>query len=92
MQGAAPFVQKSLKQQYGIESANLSKQSTGLSYPSFFDWPKTIEETLKKHPEISVLAVFLANDPWDFPVGKRYLQIRFRRMGARIPETRRPHP
>ncbi len=59
MQGVAPFVQKSLKQQYGIESANLSKQSTGLSYPSFFDWPKTIEETLKKHPEISVLAVFL---------------------------------
>lgn len=51
MQGVAPFVQKSLKQQYGIESANLSKQSTGLSYPSFFDWPKTIEETLKKHPK-----------------------------------------
>ncbi|HEZ3787525.1 TPA: DUF459 domain-containing protein, partial [Neisseria meningitidis] len=51
-------------------------QSTGLSYPSFFDWPKTIEETLQKHPEISVLAVFLGpNDPWDFPVGKRYLKF-----------------
>lgn len=76
MQGVAPFVQKSLKQQYGIESVNLSKQSTGLSYPSFFDWPKTIEETLQKHPEISVLAVFLGpNDPWDFPVGKRYLKF-----------------
>ena len=76
MQGVAPFVQKSLKQQYGIESVNLSKQSTGLSYPKFFDWPKTIEETLQKHPEISVLAVFLGpNDPWDFPVGKQYLKF-----------------
>ncbi len=92
MQGVAPFVQKSLKQQYGIESANLSKQSTGLSYPSFFDWPKTIEETLKKHPEISVLAVFLRQRPVGFPRRQTLPQIRFRRMGARIPETRRPHP
>ena len=76
MQGVAPFEKKSLKQQYGIESINLSKRSTGLSYPKFFDWPKTIEETLQKHPEISVLAVFLGpNDPWDFPVGKQYLKF-----------------
>lgn len=44
MQGVAPFVQKSLKQQYGIESANLSKQSTGLSYPSFFDCRKRLKK------------------------------------------------
>ncbi len=75
MQGVAPFVQKSLKQQYGIESVNLSKQSTGLSCPSFFDWPKTIEETLKKHPEISVLCVFSFRTTCGFPVGKRYLKF-----------------
>ena len=53
MQGVAPFVQKHLKQEYGVQSVNLSKQSTGLSYPNFFDWPKTIEQTLQKrtrHP------------------------------------------
>lgn len=76
MQGVAPFVQKSLKQQYGIESVNLSKQSTGLSYPSFFDWPKTIENTLKQQPDIRLLVVFLGpNDPWDFSVGGKRLKF-----------------
>lgn len=71
MQGVAPFVQKHLKQEYGVQSVNLSKQSTGLSYPNFFDWPKTIEQTLQKEPDIRVLVVFLGpNDPWDFPMGK----------------------
>ena len=76
MQGVAPFVQKHLKQEYGVQSVNLSKQSTGLSYPNFFDWPKTIEQTLQKEPDIRVLVVFLGpNDPWDFPMGKKYLKF-----------------
>lgn len=76
MQGVAPFVQKHLKQEYGVQSVNLSKQSTGLSYPNFFDWPKTIEQTLQKEPDIHVLVVFLGpNDPWDFPMGKKYLKF-----------------
>lgn len=66
MQGVAPFVQQRLKKSK-IDSINLSKHSTGLSYPNLFDWPMTIEQTLQKHKEIKVLVVFLgANDPWNF--------------------------
>ncbi|MEN9946698.1 MAG: hypothetical protein RLZZ293_1084 [Pseudomonadota bacterium] len=68
MQGVAPFVEQNLKKKYGIQSINLSKQSTGLSYPTFFDWPKTIETTLNNQPQIKLLIMFLGpNDPWDFP-------------------------
>ena len=68
MEGVAPHVQKWLSSQYGIESVNLSRQSTGLSYPSFFDWPHTIEKTLREDQAIKLLVVFLGpNDPWDFP-------------------------
>lgn len=67
MQGVAPYVQQWLTAN-GMKSLNLSKQSTGLSYPKFFNWPATIEETLQKNPEIKLLVMFLGpNDPWDFP-------------------------
>lgn len=67
MQGVAPFAQKHLSGSYGTVSLNLSKQSTGLSYPGFFDWPATIEKNLKDDPAIKLLVVFLGpNDPWDF--------------------------
>ncbi|MDO4696802.1 MAG: DUF459 domain-containing protein [Neisseria sp.] len=67
MQGVAPFAQKYLSSSYGIASLNLSKQSTGLSYPGFFDWPATIEKNLKEDSAIKLLVVFLGpNDPWDF--------------------------
>lgn len=68
MQGVAPHVQKWLSGQYGINSVNLSKQSTGLAYPRFFDWPKTIHDTLAKNHNIKILVVYLGpNDPWDMP-------------------------
>lgn len=67
MQGVAPYVQQWLTNN-AIKSINLSKQSTGLSYPKFFNWPATIEETLQKNPDIKLLVMFLGpNDPWDFP-------------------------
>lgn len=67
MQGVAPYVQKWLSDQQ-IKSLNLSKQSTGLTYPKFFDWPSTIREELQKDLNIKVLVMFLgANDPWDMP-------------------------
>lgn len=69
MQGVAPYVKKMLFKQYKIESLDLSKQSTGLAYPSAFDWPKTIEDNLVTDPTIKLLVIFLGpNDPWDFPV------------------------
>lgn len=68
MEGVAPHVQRWLSSQYGIDSLNLSRQSTGLSYPSFFDWPGTIEKILREDQKIKLLVVFLGpNDPWDFP-------------------------
>lgn len=68
MQGIAPHLQRWLKNEYEIDSINLSKQSTGLAYPSFFDWPTTLEQTLKNDQQVKLLIVlFGANDPWDFP-------------------------
>ncbi|PHM44999.1 periplasmic protein [Xenorhabdus mauleonii] len=78
MQGVAPLLKRRLSQEYGISSINLSKQSTGLSYPSFFDWPKTISNTLKTHTDIKLIVVFLGpNDPWDMPAkrGGPYLKF-----------------
>jgi len=63
-----PYEKGGWTTQYGIDSLNLSRQSTGLSYPSFFDWPATIEKTLREDQKIRLLVVFLGpNDPWDFP-------------------------
>lgn len=77
MQGVAPYVQKALLDQFKIKTVNLSKQSTGLAYPKFFDWPKTIKDTLVSNPRIKILVVFLGpNDPWDMPnpQGGHYLK------------------
>ncbi|WP_294965995.1 DUF459 domain-containing protein [uncultured Gilliamella sp.] len=69
MQGVAPHVKKMLFKKYKIESVNFSKQSTGLAYPSAFDWPKTINDNIVADPSIKLLVMFLGpNDPWDFPV------------------------
>ncbi|WP_439243282.1 SGNH/GDSL hydrolase family protein [Lonepinella sp. BR2474] len=80
MQGVAPVVQRLLKDKYKISSVNLSKQSTGLSYPSFFDWPKTIEQTLAADKAIKLVVIFLGpNDPWDFPnPAKHYVYLKFK--------------
>ncbi|UNU73257.1 DUF459 domain-containing protein [Moraxella nasovis] len=76
MQGIAPHIQKHL-QSLGIDSVNLSKQSTGLAYPKLFDWSKTIKEALTKDSSIKVLMVMLGpNDPWDMPASDgRYLKF-----------------
>ncbi len=68
MQGIAPHLLRTLKTQYGIEGVDLSKQSTGLSYPSAFNWPETISRTILKDPGIRLLVIMLGpNDPWDMP-------------------------
>ena len=68
MQAIAPHIQKYLRENFNMRTVNLSQQSTGLSYPHFFDWPKTIEDTLNHNPHIKLLVILLgANDPWNFP-------------------------
>ncbi|HEY6529587.1 MAG TPA: hypothetical protein VIZ65_12915 [Cellvibrionaceae bacterium] len=65
MQGVAPYVKSGLRKQYAVESVDLSKHSTGLAYPGFFNWPDTIKENLSQ-AHYKALVVFLgANDTWD---------------------------
>ncbi|AZI14078.1 SGNH/GDSL hydrolase family protein [Avibacterium paragallinarum] len=79
MQGIAPHLRRELKNQYGINSIDLSKQSTGLSYPNAFDWPKTIETTLTKNQNIKLLILFLGpNDPWDMPGEPAWRYVKFK--------------
>lgn len=78
MEGIAPWGLKLLKDTYQVTGVNLSKRSTGLTYPSFFNWPETTADALGKNTHIGLLAVFLGpNDPWDMPVGKGKPYLRF---------------
>lgn len=64
MQGLAQIMTSQLKRR-NIAFRNLSRQSTGLAYPNYFDWPKTIRTELEAH-HASVLIIFIgANDAWD---------------------------
>lgn len=65
MQGVAPHIVSKLRRKYGITSVDLSRQSTGLSFPGFFDWPAQVEASLAE-TDYKALVVFLgANDTWD---------------------------
>jgi hypothetical protein len=70
MQGVAPHVARAL-QKANIASVDLSKQSTGLAYPSYFDWPAAVQKAIPDSG-ITVMVVFLgANDTWDIFIGGR---------------------
>ncbi|MGY4492303.1 SGNH/GDSL hydrolase family protein [Pseudomonas sp. TE3610] len=78
MQGVAPHMANTLLKRYKINSVNLSKQSTGLAYPGFFNWPLTVQQTLQANPNIRLIVVFMGpNDPWDMPVAKGKPFLRF---------------
>ncbi len=78
MQGVAPHVMRILLKKHNIESINLSKQSTGLAYPKFFNWPQVAEDTFEKNANIKLMVVFMgANDPWDFPINKGGRFVKF---------------
>ncbi|MCR2064754.1 DUF459 domain-containing protein [Campylobacter helveticus] len=65
MQGVAVALNKDLKN-LGLKVVDLSKQNTGLSYKSYFDWAKETAKTLQNNKNIKYLVVLLgANDPWD---------------------------
>lgn len=79
MQGVAPHLANSLRKRYQVRTVNLSRQSTGLAYPGFFNWPRTVAETLEHEPDIRLMVVFLGpNDPWDMPQGKGKPFLRFK--------------
>lgn len=72
MQGVAVALNKDLKN-LGLKVVDLSKQNTGLSYKSYFDWAKETTKTLQNNKNIKYLVVLLgANDPWDIKRGGIY--------------------
>lgn len=79
MEGVAPRVLHILKSDHDTSGLNLSKRSTGLAYPGFFNWPVTTANTLAADPDIGLLVMFLGpNDPWDMPVGRGHPYLKFR--------------
>lgn len=67
MQGIGMVLPRML-QQHGFIVKNLSKQSTGLTYPSFFNWEMATIQAFQQYKDIGVLVVCLgANDPWNMP-------------------------
>ncbi len=72
MQGVAPFLSRDLKD-LNIKATDLSKQNTGLSYKSYFDWANATKSAFAKNKNIKYLVVLLgANDPWDIKKGGVY--------------------
>lgn len=75
MQFVAIALHKDLKD-LGIKSTDLSKQSTGLSYQSYFNWAKTTQDAFDKNSNIKYLVVLLgANDPWDIKKGRSLIKF-----------------
>lgn len=67
MQGVGLTLAREL-QKLKINVINLSKQSTGLTYASFFDWNQTLKDTFNKNPNIDVVVMMVgANDPYNMP-------------------------
>ncbi|ECP7275276.1 DUF459 domain-containing protein [Campylobacter jejuni] len=72
MQGVAIALNKDLRN-LNLKATDLSKQNTGLSYKSYFDWSKATNEAFVKNSNIKYLVVLLgANDPWDIKKGGNY--------------------
>lgn len=64
MQGVAVALNRDLKD-LGLKTMDLSKQNTGLSYKSYFDWAKATNNALANNPHLKYLVVLLGvNDPW----------------------------
>ncbi|OYD79523.1 putative periplasmic SGNH family hydrolase [Campylobacter avium] len=75
MQGVALSLVKDL-QALDINSTNLSKQNTGLSYKSYFNWAKATQAAFLSNDKIKYVVVLLgANDPWAIKLNNKYHQF-----------------
>ena len=64
MQGIAPYMLKTFKK-LNLKGINLSKHSTGLTYPHYFNWAEAITQAFATYDNIAIVVVILgANDPW----------------------------
>ncbi len=67
MQGIGMTLTRKLRQN-NLIVRNIAKQSTGLTYPSFFNWSDVLKQAFLHDPNIAVVVVCLgANDPWNMP-------------------------
>lgn len=75
MQGVAPHIASSLRRKYKIDSLNLSTQNTGLTYPSYFDWPAHVDEALASEHYAAIVVLMGANDTWDMLQSGHYIKF-----------------
>ncbi len=75
MQGVAPHVITSIKRKFGAQSVDLSRHSTGLTYPGFFNWPETVKSALTQQHYAAMIIFLGANDPWDMTISGKYIRF-----------------
>lgn len=75
MQGVAPHLITALKRNYKVESMDISRHSTGLTYPAFFDWPATVKAAFELENYQAVIVFLGANDPWDMTLQGKYVRF-----------------
>jgi hypothetical protein len=73
MGGLGPAIANRLRDQHDLVIKNLSKQNSGLSYPSFFNWPKQIRKKIGEKKPAAVIVMLGANDPWDMAVRQKFV-------------------
>jgi uncharacterized protein len=72
MQGLGPHLVSSLSRNNGVQTVDLSRHSTGLAYPHYYDWPNTILQKLQSD-KFKLMMIFIgANDTWDIVINGRY--------------------
>lgn len=72
MQGLGPHIVSSLSRNNAVQTVDLSRHSTGLAYPHYFDWPNTILQKLQSE-KFALMMVFIgANDTWDIVIDGKY--------------------
>lgn len=75
MQGLAPHLVARFKKKDQIQTIDMSRHSTGLTYPAFYNWPNAVKEAFAKQ-SFDVMIVFMgANDPWDMTVKGKYIRF-----------------
>lgn len=72
MQGVAPHLVRTFHK-HGIHAIDVSRQSTGLAYPSFYDWPQAIRDLVGKHRITTLVVMIGANDTWDLVEGNKFI-------------------
>lgn len=72
MQGLGPHIVSSLSRNNAVQTVDLSRHSTGLAYPHYFDWPNTILQKLQSE-KFALMMIFIgANDTWDIVIDGKY--------------------